>query len=306
MGKRRIGFIGLGIMGRPMARHLLAAGHQLVVHDLDRAAVDDLAVAGAQAASSPCQVARESSLIITMLPDSPDVLAVALGDGGLIEGVKAGDIHVDMSTIAPSVAVQVSQALGTKGVRCLDAPVSGGDVGARKATLSIMVGGDQATFDEVLPVFGAMGKSIVLCGPAGAGQTVKACNQVLVAVTIAGVSEALVLGAKAGVDPLKIVQVLSGGLARCGVLENRGERMVKGDFTPGFRLRLHHKDLNIIMKTGSDYQVPLPVTAVVHELFTAAMGKQRGELDHSGLLTVLEDMAGREARTPASGAAPQP
>jgi 2-hydroxy-3-oxopropionate reductase len=176
--------------------------------------------------------------------------------------------------------------------------VSGGDVGARNATLSIMAGGDPATFDEVLPVFQVLGKKVVWCGPAGAGQTVKACNQVLVAVTIAGLSEALVLGAKAGVDPLKIVQVLGGGLARCGVLENRGERMVRGDFDPGFRLRLHHKDLNIIMKTGSDYQVPLPVTAVVHELFTAAMGRQRGELDHTGLLTVLEDLAGKQARTP--------
>jgi len=268
-----------------------------VVHDLDRTAVDSLVAAGAKAAASPREVAQQTTLMITMLPDSPDVEAVALGEDGLIAGATAGAIHVDMSTIAPSVAIRVNHVLGQKGVRCLDAPVSGGDVGAQKATLSIMVGGDQATFDEVLPIFRVMGKNIVLCGPAGSGQIVKACNQVLVAVTIAGVSEALVLGAKAGVDPLKIVQVLSGGLARCGILENRGQRMVKGDFAPGFRLRLHHKDLNIIMRTGNDYQVPLPVTSVVHELFTAAMGKQRGELDHSGLLTVLEDLAGQEART---------
>ena len=175
--------------------------------------------------------------------------------------------------------------------------MSGGDVGAQNAALSIMVGGDQETFDTIKPIFEVMGKNVVLCGPLGAGQTVKACNQVLVAVTIAGVSEALVLGAKAGVDPLKIVQVLSGGLARCGILENRGERMVNGDFDPGFRIRLHHKDLNIIERTGKDYDVPLPVTTVVHELFTRAMDTGRSELDHSGLLTVIEEMAGKEART---------
>jgi len=284
-----------------MAGHLLAAGHRLVVHDVNRAAVDGLVALGAAAAASPREVAERACTVITMLPDSPEVQEVALGEAGLIAGAQAGDIYVDMSTIAPAVAIQVSQAMGRQGVRCLDAPVSGGDVGAQKATLSIMVGGDQATFDEVLPVLRAMGRSIVLCGPAGAGQIVKACNQVLVAVTIAGVSEALVLGAKAGVDPATIVQVLGGGLARCGVLENRGQRMVSGDFAPGFRLRLHHKDLNIIMRTANDYGVPLPVTAVVHELFAAAMGKGRGELDHSGLLTVLEDLAGQEARTSVGG-----
>jgi len=297
MAKPKIGFIGLGIMGRPMSKHLLAAEYELVVHDINREAVGDVVAAGAEEANSPREVAEKSSLIITMLPDSPDVEEVALGAEGIIEGVSEGDIYVDMSTIAPSVAVSVSQAMATKGVKCLDAPVSGGDVGAQNATLSIMVGGDEKTFDEVLPVFEVMGKSVVLCGPVGAGQTVKACNQVLVAVTIAGVSEALVLGAKAGVDPIKIVQVLSGGLARCGILENRGERMVRGDFGPGFRIRLHYKDLNIIMKTGNDYQVPLPVTSIVHELFNTAMGKDRSELDHSGLLTVLEDLAGIEART---------
>jgi 2-hydroxy-3-oxopropionate reductase len=170
-------------------------------------------------------------------------------------------------------------------------------VGAQQGSLSIMAGGDEATFAEVEPVFAVLGKNAVLCGPNGAGQTVKACNQVLVAVTIAGVSEALVLGAKAGVDPAKVVQVLSGGLARCGVLENRGQRMVNGDFDPGFRIRLHYKDLNIVRQTSKDYGVPLPVTASVHELFTTAMSMDRGELDHSGLLTVLEDLAQVEART---------
>lgn len=298
MSRPRIGFIGLGIMGKPMSGHLLQAGYVVMVHNRSREPVAELVEAGAGEAHSPGEVAENSDVIITMLPDSPDVQEVALGPGGIIEGVSPGDVYIDMSTIAPSVALEVGGAMAEKGVRCLDAPVSGGDVGARNATLSIMVGGQEEVFDSVRPIFAAMGQNVVLCGPLGAGQTVKACNQVLVAVTIAGVSEALTLGARAGVDPANIVQVLSGGLARCGVLENRGERMVNGDFDPGFRIRLHYKDLNIIMKTGSDYNVPLPVTSIVHELFNLAMAKERGELDHSGLLTVVEDLAGVQARTP--------
>jgi 2-hydroxy-3-oxopropionate reductase len=291
-----VGFIGLGIMGKPMANNLLRAGYALVVHNRSRAAVDELVHSGAREAWSPREVAENSDAVITMLPDSPDVEKVALGPAGIIEGARPGLIHVDMSTIAPAVAARVSAALGAKGVRCLDAPVSGGDVGARQGALSIMVGGDEATFKDAEPIFDVLGKSAVLCGPNGAGQTVKACNQVLVAVTIAGVSEALALGFKAGVDPAKIVQVLSGGLARCGVLENRGQRMVQGDFEPGFRIRLHYKDLNIIRQTSKDYGVPLPATAAVHELFATAMAWGRGELDHSGLLTVIEDLAGIQAR----------
>ncbi|MBN1811786.1 MAG: 2-hydroxy-3-oxopropionate reductase [Anaerolineae bacterium] len=297
MKQPTIGFIGLGIMGKPMALNLLKAGYSLVVHSRSRPPVDEVVAAGAAEAFSPAEVAQRSDLVITMLPDSPDVEKVALGANGIVEGAHEGLIYVDMSTIAPSVAVKVGEALAEKGVRCLDAPVSGGDVGAQKGTLSIMVGGDQSTFDEVQPVFEVLGKSAVLCGPLGAGQTVKACNQVLVAVTIAGVSEALVLGAKAGVDPSKIVQVLSGGLARCGVLENRGQRMVRGDFEPGFRIRLHYKDLNIVRQTSKDYGVPLPITASVHELFATAIAQELGDLDHSGLLRILENLAAIQART---------
>lgn len=296
MAKPRIGFIGLGIMGRPMTKHLLNAGYEVVVHDINREAVKEIVEAGAEEANACAEVAERSDLIITMVPDSPDVQAAALGEGGIIEGVREGATYVDMSTIAPSVSVEVGEEMAKKGVKCLDGPVSGGDVGAQNAALSIMVGGDEETYEFVRPIFEVMGTP-VLCGPLGAGQIVKACNQVLVAVTIAGVSEALTLGAKAGVDPQKIVEVLGNGLARCGILENRGERMVNGDFEPGFRIRLHYKDLNIIMKTGNDYQVPLPVTSVVHELFNTAMVKDRSELDHSGLLTVIEDMAGIKART---------
>ncbi len=297
MSKPKIGFIGLGIMGKPMAGHLIDAGYELVVHNRNRDAVDELVGKGATEAYSGKEVAEQSDIVITMLPDSPDVESVALGEGGIIEGAHEGLIFVDMSTIAPSVTTQVGEVLAKKGVQSLDAPVSGGDIGAQNATLSIMVGGDEDTFNAVKPLFDIMGQSAILCGPLGAGQTVKACNQILVAVTIAGVSEALTMGTKAGVDPIKIVQVLSGGLARCGVLENRGERMVNGDFDPGFRIRLHYKDLNIIQKTSNDFGVPLPVTSEVFELFKTAMVKGRGELDHSGLLTVIEDMSNIQART---------
>ena len=297
MSKPKIGFIGLGIMGKPMAGHLIDAGYELVVHNRNRDAVHELVGKGAAEAHSGKEVAEQSDIVITMLPDSPDVESVALGEGGIIEGAHEGLIFVDMSTIAPSVTIQVGEALAEKGVQSLDAPVSGGDIGAQNATLSIMVGGDEDTFNAVEPLFDIMGQSAILCGPLGAGQTVKACNQILVAVTIAGVSEALTMGTKAGVDPIKIVQVLSGGLARCGVLENRGERMVNGDFDPGFRIRLHYKDLNIIQKTSNDFGVPLPVTSEVFELFKTAMVKGRGELDHSGLLTIIEDMSNIQART---------
>ena len=219
MSKPKIGFIGLGIMGKPMAGHLIDAGYDLVVHNRNRDAVDELVGRGATEAHSGKEVAEQSDIVITMLPDSPDVESVALGEGGIIEGAHERLIFVDMSTIAPSVTTQVGEVLAEKGVQSLDAPVSGGDIGAQNATLSIMVGGAEDTFNTVKPLFDVMGQSAILCGPLGAGQTVKACNQILVAVTIAGVSEALTMGTKAGVDPIKIVQVLSGGLARCGVLK---------------------------------------------------------------------------------------
>ena len=299
MSKPQIGFIGLGIMGRPMARNLLKAGYPLVVHNRSREPVQELVAAGAEEAFSPQEIAQRSQVIITMLPDSPDVELVALGPDGLIAGASEGDIYVDMSTIAPRIAVKVAAAMAEKGVRCLDAPVSGGDVGAINATLSIMVGGDAETFHEVRPIFEALGKTITLCGPNGAGQTVKACNQIQVALNIVGMAEALVLGAKAGVDPAIIVQVLSGGYAQSRVMDARGARVIRGDFQPGFRSRFHFKDLNIIMQTGNDYRVPLPVTSLVHELFAAMQAAGRGDLDHTGVITVLEDLAAVQARTKA-------
>jgi 2-hydroxy-3-oxopropionate reductase len=226
-----------------------------------------------------------------MLPDSPDVEAVAFGPEGVIENIRPGCTYIDMSTISPTVSQRVAQECKARGVKVLDAPVSGGDVGAINGTLSIMVGGDQATFDDVLEIFQVLGKRIVLVGGDAAGQVVKACNQIVVALTLEAVAEALVLGTKAGVDPAKIVEVLSGGLARCGVLENRGMRIVNRDFDPGFRIRLHYKDLGIAMSAGKAYDVPLPVTAVVHEMFKQLKLMGRGELDHSGIVTLIEDMA---------------
>lgn len=291
MAKPIIGFIGVGIMGRPMAKNLLSGGYDLVVHDINREPVEELVRLGATEAFSPREVAARSEVIITMLADSPDVELVALGADGIMEGIRPGSIYVDMSTISPTVAAKTAEAGAKKGVKVLDAPVSGGDVGAQDGSLSIMVGGDEETFNAVLPIFRVLGKDFVLCGGNGAGQTMKACNQILVAITIEGVAEALVLGTKAGVDPAKIVKVLSGGLARCGILENRGERIVNRDFTAGFRSRLHYKDLRIAVAAGQAYEVALPVTALVHEMFKQMTLCGRGDLDHSGLITLIEDLS---------------
>lgn len=297
MAKPNIGFIGLGVMGKSMARNLLKAGYPLVVHNRSREPVEELAAEGADPAFSPAEVASRSELIITMLPDSPDVELVALGEGGLIEGVSEGDIAVDMSTIAPPVALKVAEAMADKGVRCLDAPVSGGDVGAQEGTLSIMVGGDEDVFSEVLPVFEVMGKTIVHCGSNGAGQTVKACNQIQVALNLIGMAEALVLGAKSGVDPAIVVEVLSGGLAQSRVMDVRGPRIIRRIFEPGFRSRLHYKDLNIIRETARAYGISLPASALAHELFAAMQAQGWGDLDHSAVMRVIELLSDVEVLT---------
>lgn len=295
--KPRIGFIGVGIMGRHMASHLLEAGYQLVAYDVVPEALDFIVSKGAERGESCRDVAARGDVIISMVPDSPDVEKVALGEGGIIEAARQGLIYVDMSTIAPGVAVKVAEALGAKGVRCLDAPVSGGETGAMNATLSIMVGGPQDLFEEVRPIFEVMGKTITLCGGNGAGQTVKACNQIQVALNFVGMAEAFVLGAKAGVDPAIILQVLSGGYAQTRVMDVRGPRLIKGEFEPGFKSKFHFKDLNIIMETARELNVPLPATAIAHTLFNALLASGRGDLDHSAVITIIEDLAGVEART---------
>lgn len=287
-----IGLIGLGIMGRPMGRNLMKAGYSLIVHNRSRGPVDELVAAGATAANSPRQVAEQVDVVITMLPDSPDVEAVMRGDDGVLAGVRQGAIIIDMSTISPIVAKALAEEAAAKGARMLDAPVSGGDRGAIAGTLSIMVGGDAETFAEAQPVFAAMGKTIVLVGPSGAGQTVKACNQIVVALAYQAISEALVLGARAGVEPQKIIEVLNGGLAATRVMEMRGPTMIEHNFNPGFRLRLHHKDLGIALETAKAYGVPLPATALVDQAVASLRAKGREDLDHSAILTYVEDLAG--------------
>lgn len=286
-----IGFIGLGVMGAPMARNLLEAGHPLVVHSRSPEPVEALAEAGAETASSPREVAERADVVITMLPDSPAVEAVVLGEDGVLAGASAGDLLVDMSTIHPTVSVAIAQAAAERGVAALDAPVSGGDVGAQQGILSIMVGGEAADFERARPLFEVLGKTIVHVGEAGAGQVVKACNQVVVAVTIAAVSEALVLGSKAGVDPEQILDVLGGGLAGSKVMEMRRRNFLEHDFTPGFRIDLHHKDLNIALESGDAYGVPLPVTSLVQQYMRALRAKGHGGDDHSGLLRLVEELA---------------
>ena len=296
MARERIGFIGLGIMGKPMARNLIKAGYSLTVHNRSRGAVDELVREGAKDGRTPRGVAEESDMIITMLPDSPDVQQVVTGPSGVLEGLRKGAVLVDMSTISPMVTQDLAKAVRSKGAEMLDAPVSGGEKGAVEATLSIMVGGPEEIFARVKPVFEVMGKNIVHIGATGAGQVTKACNQIVVALTIQAVSEALVLASKAGVDPGKVRQALLGGFAQSRILDVHGQRMLERNFKPGFRVRLHQKDLNIGLSTGKNLGVPLPATAVVQEAFTALQGLGRGDLDHSSLVTVIEDLANTQVK----------
>src|SRR6266496_1004846 len=286
-----IGFIGLGIMGKPMAHNLLKAGFPVIVHNRHQEVTNELVTAGAMAGALPRDIAASCNVLITMLPDSPQVEEVLIGANGVIEGAPAGLIVIDMSTISPIVTRMLADRLAAHGITMLDAPVSGGDKGAIAGTLSIMVGGEEATFQRCLPIFQALGKTVVHVGESGAGQVVKACNQIVVALVIEAVSEALVLGSKAGVDPAKILQVLNGGLAANRVIELRGASMLAHDFAPGGRIKTHHKDLGIILALGRMYGVSLPVTAQVDQMFASLVTKGRGDLDHTALLTYLEDLA---------------
>ena len=287
-----IGFIGLGIMGKPMARNLMAAGYELTVLDIVTAPMDELVAEGATAGTSLRQVAAATDVLITMLPDSPQVQEVYLGAGGAFEELREGWLSIDMSSIAPGVARDLAERAAAAGAETLDAPVSGGDKGAIAGTLSVMVGGSEAAFARARPILEVMGATIVHCGPAGAGQVVKVCNQVVVAVVIEAVSEALVLGAKAGVDPSRIADVLQGGLASTKVLEMRRDNFLTGSFDPGFRIRLHLKDLKNALELAREAGVALPAAAQVEQLMRAADANGRGDYDHSGLVTVLEDLAG--------------
>ncbi len=288
----KIGFVGLGIMGKPMARNLMKAGYQLVVHNRSRQSVDELAREGAIPANSSKEVAEISDVVITMLPDSPDVEQVVMGPQGILEGVRPGMLFVDMSTVAPSTALRIYEAMHNRQVQALDAPVSGGEIGAKEGTLSIMVGGDEQAFGRALPIFETLGKNIVLVGGPGAGQVAKACNQVIVALTIQAVAEALTLARKCKVDPARVREALLGGFAQSRILEVHGKRMIEKTFQPGFRIRLHRKDLAIALQTGKEQGVSLLATAQAAELMDSLLAQGKGELDHSCLALLVEQMAG--------------
>jgi 2-hydroxy-3-oxopropionate reductase len=290
-GKPAIGFIGLGIMGKPMARNLISAGYRVIALNRSRGPVDELAAFGASTAATPREVAAQSDVVITMLPDSPDVESVALGDDGIIHGIRGGALWIDMSTIAPATTKRAAGDLAAKGVTSLDAPVSGGEKGAIDATLSIMVGGSDAAFERAKPIFEALGKNIVHVGELGAGQVTKACNQIVVGVTIEAVAEALALAEASGVDPAKVRAALLGGFAQSKILEVHGQRMIDRTFTPGFKSKLHRKDMNIAANAGDECGLDLGAAKLVRERFDALIERGDGERDHSALASLYQTPA---------------
>jgi 2-hydroxy-3-oxopropionate reductase len=292
----KIGFVGLGIMGKPMSKNLIKAGHQLVVYDIVAKPLEELKQAGAEVAASPSEVASKANIVITMLPNSPHVKQAILGEKGVAEGAKPGALVVDMSSIAPLVAREVGAELAKKGIRMLDAPVSGGEPKAIEGTLSIMVGGAQADFDEMLPIFKAMGSSAVLTGGLGAGNVTKLANQIIVALNIAAVSEALVLATKAGVDPNLVYQAIRGGLAGSTVLDAKAPLMMDRKFNPGFRINLHIKDLGNVLETSHEVGVPLPLSAAVMEIMQALKVDGMGDFDHGSIVRFYEKLAKIEVK----------
>ncbi len=288
----RVGYIGLGLMGASMARNLMKSGHMLTVHNRSRAIVDTLAAEGAAPASCPREVAERSDFVFTNLPDSPDVEQVVLGPDGIIEGAHTGMIFIDNSTIKPATARHIAAVLAEAGVLALDAPVSGGDIGAKAGTLSIMVGGPEEAFEKTLPLFEAMGKTVTWVGASGAGQIAKAANQIVVAGTMVAMCEALVLAQKSGVDPARVVQAISQGAARCWALDTKPHKLFARDLAPGFKAYMQAKDLKIVIDTACTYGVPLPLTAVAHQMYEAMLSMGNGALDNSAVVTVLEALAG--------------
>lgn len=288
----RIGFIGLGLMGKPMARNLLKAGYPLLVYNRSRAPMEELAAEGAGLAESPAAIAQGSDVVITCLPDSPEVEAVVLGEDGVVAGARSGLLFIDHSTIAPATARKLHLALQHKEIEALDAPVSGGDIGAQQGTLSIMVGGSEAAFQRALPMLQVMGQNIVHIGAAGAGQVAKACNQVVVALTVQAVAEALTLAQKSGVDPAKVRSALLGGFAQSRVLDVHGQRMLEGRFDPGFKLHLHRKDMGIVLQTAREVQLPLLGAAQVTELMNALLAQGLGDLDNAAMITLYRQLGG--------------
>ena len=286
-----IGFIGLGIMGKPMVRNLIKDGHSLTVFDVVATSVEEMVGDGAKAASSSKEIAENNSLVITMVPDSADSEAAIMGPGGVLEGASSGSAVIDMSSIAPGSSQKIAIACEAAGVSFLDAPVSGGEPGAISGNLAIMVGGKKETFDKYFGVLESMGGSIVLCGDYGAGNTTKLANQIIVAINIEAVAEALTLAKKAGLNPQTVLEAIQGGLAGSTVLNAKGPMMISGDFTPGFRIRLHQKDLRNALLTGDELGVPLPVTGLLQGMIGTLMNNGNADSDHSALATIIENMA---------------
>jgi 2-hydroxy-3-oxopropionate reductase len=294
--RETVGFIGLGLMGKPMALNLVKAGFELVVHSRSRGPVDALASAGARVATGPAEVARQATVVITMLPDTPDVELVLAGPHGVFEGVTKGAVIVDMSSISPAATRRLAAQAAERGATLLDAPVSGGEIGAVQGTLSIMVGGDAAAVERVRPILNAMGnpERVIHIGASGAGQICKVCNQMAIGGALAVVSELMVLAKKAGVDPWKVREALLGGFAASRVLEVHGERILRKNYEPGFRAGLYHKDMGIALETARACGTPVPVSAVVAQLVASMVASGHGDRDYSGLAQVLFEMAGVE------------
>ena len=296
MAKGKLGFVGLGIMGKPMAKNLLKAGYEVVAYDIVGEALEEVVSEGAEAGQSPKDVAQKTNIIITMLPDGPDVEKVVLGPNGVLEGAQSGSVIIDMSSISPLVSKNVYEECQKKGVELLDAPVSGGEPGAISGTLAIMVGGNKEAFDKHLSMLEVLGKSVVLTGDIGAGNITKLANQIMVAVNIAGMSEALVLAAKAGVDPAVVFEAIRGGLAGSAVLEAKGPMVLDGNFKPGFRIRLHQKDLHNALLTAKELGVAIPLTGIVQQMITALINDGNADNDHSAIVQFIEKLSGTEAR----------
>ncbi len=292
----KIGFIGLGIMGKPMSKNLLKAGYELVVCDVVKAAIDEIVAAGAKSAPTPKAVAEQADIVITMLPNSPHVKQVVLGENGVIEGAKKGSIVIDMSSIAPLVSREVAEKLAAKGIEMLDAPVSGGEPKAIDGTLSVMVGGKKAVFDKCYDIMKTMAGSVVLTGDVGAGNVTKLANQIIVAINIAAMSEALVLASKVGVEPELVYKAIRGGLAGSTVLDAKAPLVMDRKFDPGFRINLHIKDLNNVLETSHEVGVPLPLTAAVMEMMQALKVDGMGNEDHCSLAKYYEKMANVEVK----------
>jgi 2-hydroxy-3-oxopropionate reductase len=288
----KVGYIGLGLMGKSIARNILKAGFPLVVHNRSSASVDELAAEGATAADSPKEVAAQVDVVFTNLPDTPDVEKVVLGENGIIEGAQAGLIYVDNSTIKPASARRMAEKLAAKNIFALDAPVSGGDIGARNGTLTIMVGGDTSALEKVMPVLRAMGKTVTHVGDSGAGQVAKAANQIMVAAQMVAMGELLVFSKKAGVDPRKVVEAIKGGAAQCWTLDVKPPRLFDGNRSPGFKAHMQLKDLRIILDTAQEYNIPVSGTAQNTKLFQQMIDAGMGDLDNSAVVGVIEELAG--------------